>query len=456
MHDERHVVVARKAPVDQGTMSETDRPWRILMISDFYPPVIGGLERHVQTLSRELVRRGHHVAVATLWQDGQPEMEVDQGVRIYRLKGWNRALLRWYDNRQRPFHPTLPDPGVMRRLGHIMQQERPDLVHARGWMVYSFLPMRTWSGAALVVTLHDYSLTCAKKTYVHEDRACSGPELIKCLQCARTAYGDVKGTLLTTGLRVSTPLHRLVDQYVALSDAVLEASQGGARGRPIEVIPSFVPDAVFDPLYGAHRPDFLPPEDNYILFVGALEAHKGFDVLLQAHAGLGRRVPLVLMGAERLTTPTDFPADVTVIRNVPHEDVMAAWKHCALAIVPSIWPEPFGQVAVEAMASGRAVVASRVGGLQDVVVDGVTGLLVPPGDVAALQGALRELLDDAPRRHRMGEAGRARAHLFTASVVTDRIEQLYRAVLERRKRSRNEVIQPNREPGIPLPQLEQV
>lgn len=234
-------------------------------------------------------------------------------------------------------------------------------------------------------------------------------------------------------MRLSGALHDGADRYIAISEAVRAASRGATR-RPIEVVPTFIPDAVLDEDPGEERPAFLPPRDGYILFVGALGPHKGLDVLLAAYtaAGLRDRAPLVVVGTGRPDTPTHFPNGVTVARDIPHAAVMAAWARCAVGVVPSVWPEPFGQVALEAMARGRPVVASAVGGLRDAVVDGETGLLVPPGDPDALGRALRALLDDPARRARMGAAGRRRAALFTASAVTGRIERIYaEALLDR-------------------------
>lgn len=404
---------------------------RVLMVSDFYPPIIGGLERHVQTLSRELARRCHHVAVATLWHDGSPAFEVDQGVRVHRLAGWSRMLTPFYENTERHFHPTMPDPGMMAALRRVVAREQPDIVHARGWMLYSFLPIKAWSKAKLVVTLHDYSLVCPKKTYVHEGHVCAGPEYMKCLRCAAGQYGGAKSLALTTGLRLSSRLHGRVDRYLAISGAVRAASLNGTGHPPhdIEVVPTFIPDNVVDEGARVGRPDFLPPHDNYILFVGALGAHKGLPVLLHAYEGLADRVPLVVIGTDRRDTPERFPEGVTVKYNVPHAQVMAAWAHCLAGVVPSVWPEPFGQVAIEAQASGRPVVASNIGGLSDAVSDGETGLLVPPGDALALREALCVLLNDADLRARMGAAGRVHARRFMASTVTDRIEQVYAEVL---------------------------
>jgi glycosyltransferase involved in cell wall biosynthesis len=404
---------------------------RVLMISDFYPPVLGGLERHVQTLSRELVRRGHSVAVATLWQDRAPCFELDQGVRVHRVSGWSRALLPLYNSPDHHFHPTAPDPGVMRALRRIVVQEQPDIVHARGWMLYSFLPLKAMSGAKLIVTLHDYSLVCPKKTYFQADRICDGPGYVRCVRCATDLYGTVKALALTTGLQMSKRMHGRVDKYLAISGAVRAAS-ARATGSPqqvIEVVPTFIPDAAVLESEHGMRPTFLPPTDGYILFVGALSRHKGLHVLLDAYRRLQTQVPLVIIGIDRGATQFDLPPGAILARNVPHQEVMRAWAHAAFGVVPSLWPEPFGQVAIEAMATGRAVIASNVGGLADAVVDGETGLLVAPGAPDELCRAMETLLADPALCSRLGAGGRMRASRFLASSVITRIEQIYGEVL---------------------------
>lgn len=404
---------------------------RILMLSEFYPPLIGGTERHVQTLSRELVRRGHHIAVATLMHKGSPAFEDDEGVKVYRISGWNRVLTRFYQDQDRQFHPPAPDPGVIAGLRRVIEQERPDIVHARKWMLYSFVGLKTWSKARLVVTMHDYSLICPTVTYLHDEQVCTGPGYLKCINCGFSQYGKVKSFLMTSGLKLSNCLPQHADKYIAVSSAVRDASIKGAGKwpKPIEVVPTFIPDNVLDEANQIERPAFLPPEDNYILFVGKENAIKGIDVLLEAYEGLSDLAPLVLMISDFGSTSRKFPAGVTVVRNVSHAQVMAGWKHCAVGVIPSIWPEPFGQVVVEAMACGKPVVASAVGGIPDIVLDGESGLLVKPNEASALREALRTLLLDPDRRSQMGKIGKERARLFTVSVVANRIEQIYRELL---------------------------
>jgi glycosyltransferase involved in cell wall biosynthesis len=95
-------------------------------------------------------------------------------------------------------------------------------------------------------------------------------------------------------------------------------------------------------------------------------------------------------------------------------------------VFPSLWHEPAGLVAFEAMTSGRAVIGSRVGGMAEMIDDGVNGLLVAPGDVAGLAGAIDRLAADWPLAKRLGESGRtAAAERFTMDAHLDRLMALY-------------------------------
>jgi glycosyltransferase involved in cell wall biosynthesis len=224
-------------------------------------------------------------------------------------------------------------------------------------------------------------------------------------------------------------MHGLVDRYLANSEAVATASRVAAAGRPVQVVSSFVADEVIDEGASIPRPKFLPAGDGFILFVGTLSRHKGLHALLEAYARLEKSPPLVLIGARHKTTPENLPTGTVMVSESSHEEVMAAWRHCGIAVVPSLWPEPFGLVAVEAMASGRPVVASDMGGLSEIVENGVTGLLVPPGDPAALATAMKRLIDDPKLAADLGAAGRERARMFMATTFADRLERVYGEVL---------------------------
>jgi glycosyltransferase involved in cell wall biosynthesis len=109
---------------------------------------------------------------------------------------------------------------------------------------------------------------------------------------------------------------------------------------------------------------------------------------------------------------------------------MQAMARCLFTVVPSLWPEPFGLTAVEGMRYGKAIVASSIGGLVDIVIPRETGLLVPAGDASALAASMGELLENREFRQRLGEAGKQRLkEEFTADVVVPRIEAVYRKAI---------------------------
>lgn len=409
---------------------------RILMLTQFYWPVIGGEERLVQDLGIELVRRGHEVAVATLWHEGLAEFELDRGVRVYRIRGLAQRAGWLFTEPGRRHAPPWPDPEVLQSLRWVIGQERPEIVHAHNWLVYSFLPLKLWSQARLVMTLHDYSLVCAKKRLMWKGAPCSGPGLTKCLACASEHYGVVKGIPVTLSNWVMGAVERVaVDMYLPVSQAV--AAKNGLVGShlPFQVIPNFVPNAVGESILDSDPHHAQLPKEDYLLFVGDLSRDKGVEVLLSAHADLLNPPPLVLIGRRCSDTPTEFPRNVIVLNSWPHEAVMIAWQRSSIALVPSVVPETFGIVAIEAMAAGRPVIASRTGGLPDVVIDGETGLLVPPGDPGALRQALERLLADPKLCEYMGHAGKRRVAEFRANTVVPRIEQVYRTVLTQERRN---------------------
>jgi glycosyltransferase involved in cell wall biosynthesis len=167
----------------------------------------------------------------------------------------------------------------------------------------------------------------------------------------------------------------------------------------------------------------------YILFVGALQAGKGIEILLEAYSRVNAPPPLVLIGAVWPDSPKVFPPNVKVYENLPHPMVMSAWKHCLFGVAPSIIPETFGNTVAEAMSQGKAVVASRIGSLEDLVADGETGLLVPPGDADSLAGAMQQFIDHPEVADRMGRAGQKRAQLFLPDSVLPQFEAFYQSLI---------------------------
>lgn len=171
---------------------------------------------------------------------------------------------------------------------------------------------------------------------------------------------------------------------------------------------------------GVRIPDFVgePDEPPHILYVGRLSEEKGVRELAEAADGL----PLVVVGEGPLRSL--LPEAVGF---VPPAEVGAYYQRSSIVVVPSR-REGYGMVAREAMAHGRPVVATAVGGLVDAVEDGATGLLVPPRDTAALRAALERLLGDAELRRLLGAAARERvARTASPARTAEQLLEAYRA-----------------------------
>jgi glycosyltransferase involved in cell wall biosynthesis len=445
---------------------------RLLLVTDSYPPFIGGADLQVQMIAHAMLAAGHRVEVATPWQPGLLEEEDDAGVLVHRTRALATRVPWFSKDPGRRHHPPFPDPGTTLALRRIVRRLQPDLVHSYGWITYSAAAAILGRRIPLVVSARDYGYVCAVRNLLHyRGSVCSGPAPLKCLRCAAFTYTQDDAGNAVLG-RVDAPvgvfnrirgLGKSVTAVagIALGGALLRANLVGVHsvshfvrgvmdrhllhlGRPGAktvrldlVIPSFLPPVEKEP------PDqrFLGrlPTEPFILFVGALLPQKGIWPLLGAYRQLRQPAPpLVLIGPRFLNSPKDLPAGVIELGAASHATVMAAWDHATLGVVPSVGAETFGNVVTEAMTHGRAVVASRLGGIVDIIEDGISGLLVPPGDEGALAVAMQRLLDDEHLRAAIGEAARARVEQFTAARVIPQFEAMYAELVARPRGSEQE------------------
>ena len=415
---------------------------RILLLAQFFPPDIGGEERHVLNLANTLAGRGHDVAVATQRMVDVPDQEtLASGVRVHRFATAAMRLPGVYST-NRTHHPPLPDPLGVRELSRITRQERPHVVHAHNWIVNSAVALRRSSPAGLrfglVLTLHDFSHVCATKRLMRMGSPCEGPAVARCLPCATAHYGPALGPLTAAATGLMRPWkNRTIDHVVCVSNAVASGNRI-PRGPNTSVIPNFVLDEVVVGRAGdaAQRPaeDTPPglPKEDFLLVVGELSRDKGVPTLLQAYESLGRkRPPLLLIGRRTPDTPTHFPEGARACAEWPHDHVMAAFRRCLFAILPSICLDACPTTVLEAMASGRTVVATATGGIADMIVDGENGILVPPGDDHKLAEAMARLLNDSELRARLAVGAQERVQRFTSSAVVERLEAVYARVAPR-------------------------
>ncbi len=239
------------------------------------------------------------------------------------------------------------------------------------------------------------------------------------------------------------PVHHLADAVIAISEATaIQAQRARMPPEQVFLVRSAVDTDAFAPVGNAHlqakQQWGLGAEAFVVATTGRLAAGKGHDGLLRAVALLSPpERPVVLLagdGSER-TRLQQLAGDLRIAESVRflgfQKDVRPVlWAADAFVHVPTHFPEGVSVAVLEAMASGLPVIASKVGGIPEVVRDGETGLLVPPGDATVLAEALRHLRTDPSLRRRLGEGAQAyvRRHC-SVQVLVERTLQVYATVL---------------------------
>jgi glycogen synthase len=378
-------------------------PVRVLLLSREYPPhVYGGAGVVVDHLSRALARRA---AVEVRCFGDQAVAGPPLRVRGY--APWERLA----GGPEVAYAPALEALSV--GLAMARDPVAADVVHTHTWYV--------GLGGMLTQAIHDLPLVVT----------------LHSLEPLRPWKADQLGT----GYAVSTWAERLA---VERAERVIAVS---AQMRA-DILSHFqvAPERVVVIHNGVDADAFRRTEarevlarhqvrEPYVLFVGRISEQKGIFQLLEAARALPDEVSLVLcasspdtpeLAARLQAAVAGRPRVQWINAMLPVSEVVQLYSHAAVFACPSIY-EPFGLINLEAMACGTPVVASRVGGIPEVVVDGETGWLVPPGDAAALAEALRVSLADPTRARRMGEAGRRRveAH-FSWDRIAEHTLAVYR------------------------------
>lgn len=397
----------------------SDTPMRVAMVSEHASPLAalggadaGGQNVYVAEVAGQLADVGHDVVVHTRRDDPDlPErIRTDRGFTVAHLPAGPAA--------------ALPKDELLRYMpefgDHLAAQWRarpPDVVHAHYWMS-GVAALRGASGTGVPVVQTYHALGTVKRR--HQGPADTSPDQRIALETA-------------VGLGCARVLATCADEVAEL--AAMGVPPEGVCVAPCGVDPGhFSPRAAGD---DAHRGSAA-----HLLAVGRLVPRKGFDRAIRALA----RIPgaeLVIAGgpeagllfadpeAERLrklAAEYGVADRVRLLGGVRHQDMPALMSRADLVLSTPVY-EPFGIVALEAMACGTPVVATAVGGQLDTVVDAVTGVLVPEDcDDAALAGAVSGLLADTERLARCAAAGRERVlRHYTWDRVAAKVEEVYRA-----------------------------
>jgi glycosyltransferase involved in cell wall biosynthesis len=414
-------------------MSVASRPYRVLLVSNFLPPqVVGGAELMAWEQLLGLARRGHNVcALAGEWQD------LDLPAMPLAAKSPNVVRVAMSSKRRRPARDTGPHRQFEQAFERLLTTLQPEIVHFQNM---SGLPLRLprmarKRGAILVATLHDKWTFCPKSTLLRSDLSeCEGSKSIACIRCLGKSSAFV-----TRQLQIAVRNRRIHSEFSTFDwlfapsrhqfDSHVRAGYQPSRCR---LLPYGIDLGRFN---GARPPSPNPPGPLRLAYFGNMRPHKGARVLLDALALVPReRASLVMYGqidsAERQQLD-EWLAESELAGRVEHlgplspTEVPNAMAACDVVVVPSIWPETSSITGMEAMAAHRPVIASRIGGIPELIDDARNGFLVPPREPGPLADTIALLADDRARLAYLGtEAGR-KAQEWSLEIHLDRLEALY-------------------------------
>ena len=410
---------------------QKNAPMRILVVSNFYPPrAIGGAELVAHRHALEMKKRGHEVRIfagrppKSNQSGGELDMELVDRLDVYLLS--IRSLepdraFRW--------------DAAGRRLRAVLHDFRPEVVHFHnlsGLGANLILEVKRF-GAKTICTVHDHWGFCAKNT-LYRDGGYVCKEFEECHFCVKNV-SDENGKALPTRLRRDYVMSCLseVDALVfpsrylerAYAEAGFDTCEAHVQSNGVDI----------EKFEASPSPGAGP---LHFAFIGYLGVHKGTDLVLDmverllAEPSLDGRWRLSIVGDGALRTRVSRLVEVA-----PHRDYVSFLGKLAaneipaflassdVVLLPSVWPENEPVVMLEAIASGRAQLASRIGGHTELVVDGKSGLLFTSGDLNDLITKAVAYIESPALARQHGDFNRARRETVAQNIAVSAYEKIY-------------------------------
>lgn len=378
----------------------------------------GGAETNIAVTAAEFKRRGHSVAL--LHGDGTGKQEQE----------WRGIFPRRWEL------PGNDEPDAAARVAAAVHDA--DLIYVHRLNGLELTEALVASGRPVVRMVHDHDLYCMRsyRYNVFSRRICDRALSPYCIfPCGATVTRNREGGfplkfVSYEAKRRELDLHRRFAKLVVATRYMREQlALNGIAPERIE-IHAPVPAQPGSPL----RSTF--DDRNRLVFAGQIVRGKGVDVLLEALAQVERPFECEILGdgshreaCELLSRKLGLADRVRFRGFVPQEKILDFYAHCSVAVMSSVWPEPFGATGLEAMHHGLPVVAFDAGGIREWLMDGWNGFLVPWMDRRRFAGRIDELLRDKALARKLGERGRywVRVH-YGFSEYIDGLERLFTRV----------------------------
>jgi glycosyltransferase involved in cell wall biosynthesis len=374
---------------------------------------------------------------------GEPTV-IDATMRVLSQNGHQVRLVmkssRVLENsilrRMNAFWGGIYNVNAYREMLRVIESDRPDVVH-----VHSVYPMFSPSilvacqrkNVPVVMTVHSHNLTCPTWYHLYKGRVCEdcvGGHEYRCVlkNCRNNVFESSAYALRSGVARKFRLFHDNVSVLIVLTQfAKTKLLQAGFREDQISVVPN--PASVKE--FAADQ-----TEGNYVAFAGRISPEKGIDTLLAAAAQMPD-VPFKVAGDGDAIweLKAKAPSNVAFVGRLSGDELSEFYDRSRMVVVPSLWFEQFPMVVLEAMGRALPVIGSRIGGLPEIIEEGITGSIFEPGNSADLLRQLRRLWEDPQLCRRMGLAGREKVQQeYTEDIYLRNLIAVYQSAIQRSRK----------------------
>ena len=402
---------------------------RILFVSEYFPPkIMGGGEINLSLLAKALVKEGLDISVITSYHPGLKLFEVVDGVKVYRRLKTGETASGISHNFKRSF---LFPKSVEKEVEKLHWKKNFTLIHFIGTSIITAKKLKRLK-VPLMATIESYPTLCPKGDRIYQSKqecktVCSLSKFSKC-QIKSNEIGKTKNKWF---LKYNPIFTWYVYNYykklnkslrycnlISISEYIQKVLQ--QYGKKSVVIPNAINTKQFQ-----HQK--INNSKPKLLYLGSLTRFKGPQVLLKALSGLNCHLDLYGDGPtknylQKLINKNNL--DAQIHSPVPYEKVPSLYANTDIIIFPSIWPEPFGRIAIEAMAAGKPVIGSKIGGISETIKK-ERGLLVQPNNIIELREKIKELLENKELYQNLSKKGLIEAKNYEEKVIIKKLIQVY-------------------------------
>lgn len=388
---------------------------KVLFVSEYFPPkIMGGGEINLFLLAKALAKQGMEVNVLTSWFKGLKKYEEIDGIKVYRRLKTSENASSILGNLKRSYSFPKSIVKEAKKIDY-------DIIHFIGTSIIAAKVK-----GRKVATIESFPCLCPKGDMIYKGRQeckydCTFSRFISC-QAKSSEIGKMQNkwylrynpVFLIYVYRYYSRLRKGMKKcnIIAISEYIRNLIK---TKKQIQVIPNALDVAKYN----------VKGKKGKIVYLGSLTKFKGPQVLIEALKGLDYECELYGDGVLKkslLKKIKEYNLNVKIKEKVDYKDIPKVYADADIVVFPSVWPEPFGRIAIEGMAAGKPVIGSNIAGITETLKQ---GMLVEPGNVEQLREAILMLKNDKKLRDSLGKKGQKLAKEYDEKHIAKKVIEFY-------------------------------